>query len=90
MVFDLANQNGGVCQIDFEECLADFMLTQYNVEGDDESIEQIAKIMMNVRKELTTTAWADQTLWSPELLKLREFNERMKAKQPMMKQHLDA
>ena len=39
MVYDLANTNGGVDQIDFEECLSEFMLDQFNVEGDDESVE---------------------------------------------------
>jgi len=59
MVYDLPNANGGVDEVDFEECLAEFMLDQFNVEGDDEPIEQIAKIMLRVRKELTQTAMAN-------------------------------
>ena len=37
--------------------------------------------MMRVRKELTKTATTTQTLWSPELEKLRKLNETMKGKQ---------
>ena len=80
LVYDLRSLEGGVDEIDFEECLAEFMLDQYNVEGDDEPIEQIARIMMRVRKELVHTALTNSTLWSPELEKLRRFNEEMKAK----------
>jgi hypothetical protein len=71
MVFDLPNKAGGVDEVDFEECLGEFMLHQFNVEGDDESIEQISKILIKVRKELTATAMDDQTLWSQELERLR-------------------
>ena len=56
MVFDVANAHGGVDELDFEECLAEFMLSTFHVEGDDESIEQIAKIMMKVRRELCMSA----------------------------------
>ena len=88
MVYDLQNQSGGVDQIDFEECLQEFMLDQFNVEGDDESIEQIAKIMMKVRVELTKSAVESQTLYSPELDKLRKFNEEQKLKQPLLNKHI--
>ena len=56
MVYDLPNQHGGVDFISFEEVLSEFMIDMYNVEGDDESIEQIAKIMMRVRTELCASA----------------------------------
>ena len=88
MVYDLPNANGGTDQIDFEECLSEFMVETFNVEGDDESIEQISKIMMQVRIELTKTATTTQTLWSIELEKLRKFNEEMKAKQAGLDQHI--
>ena len=39
MVFDLPNANGGTDQIDFEECLLEFMVDTFSVEGDDESID---------------------------------------------------
>jgi len=39
MVYDLAGKASGVDEFDFEECLGDYMLRTYNVEGDDESIE---------------------------------------------------
>ena len=56
MVYDVRNEKGGTDEVDFEECLSQFMLEEYYVEGDDVSIEQIAKIMMKVRKELIKTA----------------------------------
>jgi hypothetical protein len=43
---------------------------------------------MRVRKQLASTALGDQTLWSEELEKLRRFSEDMKARQPMLHQHI--
>ena len=87
MVYDVKGDHGGSDEIDFEECLAQFMLEEYFVEGDDVSIEQIAKIMMKVRKELIKTAIDSQQLWSYELEKLRMFDQVMKSKQEEMKKH---
>ena len=60
MVYDPQNLQGGTSVEDFEDCLCDFMLEEFHVEGDDDSIEQIAKIMMRVRKELCATAMGTQ------------------------------
>ena len=89
MTADLNEADGGVDEIDFEECLSDFMLSQFNVEGDDESIEQIGKIMMKVRKQLVSLAWTKKQLWSEEFEKLKIFNEQMKTKQASFKKHYD-
>jgi hypothetical protein len=56
MVFDVKGESGGVDVEDFEDALSEYMLEFFHVEGDDESIEQIAKIMIKVRKELVALA----------------------------------
>ena len=47
------------------------MFEHFKVEGDDVSVEQIAGIMMKVRKEFSETAVKSQQLYSNELMKLR-------------------
>ena len=56
MVYDLPGVAGGVDEVDFEDCLRDFMLEEFNVEGDDVCIEEIARTLLRVRKEFTSTA----------------------------------
>ena len=56
MVFDLPNEQGGVSQNDFEECLAEFMLEHYFVEDDTESFEEISKILIKIRNQFTQSA----------------------------------
>ena len=56
MVYDVMNESGGTTICDFEDALREFMLNEFHVEGDDESIELIADIMMKIRKQLIKTA----------------------------------
>ena len=56
MVYDVMNESGGTTICDFEDALREFMLNEFHVEGDDESIELIGDIMMKVRKQLIKTA----------------------------------
>jgi len=60
MVYDVMNESGGTGICDFEDALREFMLNEFHVEGDDESIELIGNIMMKVRKELIGTATASK------------------------------
>ena len=39
MVYDVMCDNGGTSEMDFEDALSEFMLNEFHVEGDDESIE---------------------------------------------------
>jgi len=39
MVYDVMNESGGTGICDFEDALREFMLNEFHVEGDDESIE---------------------------------------------------
>ena len=56
MVYDVMGENGGTNICDFEDALREFMLNEFHVEGDDESIELIGDIMIKVRKQLIGTA----------------------------------
>ena len=56
MVYDVMGEHGGTNICDFEDALREFMLNEFHVEGDDESIDMIADIMMKVRKQLIGTA----------------------------------
>ena len=60
MVYDVMNVHGGTRIADFEDALREFMLGEFHVEGDDDSIELIGNIMMKVRKELIGTASASR------------------------------
>ena len=64
MVYDIQEKKDGVCSNDFENCLQDFLLEQYNVEDEDRSIGEVADIMMKVRRELIKAANETQSLWS--------------------------
>jgi hypothetical protein len=39
MVYDVMGEHGGSSEMDFEDALQEFMLNEFHVEGDDESIE---------------------------------------------------
>ena len=77
MVYDLTMEQGGVSQSDFEECIAEFMLNFYNVQDDMDSIEDIAKILLTVRTQLSETATMEQVLWSEQFERLKVINDGM-------------
>ena len=82
MVFDLLEDEGGSNEADFEECLDEFLQREYNCEAEEDSIQQIAKNMMKIRRELVDSAINSHTLQSKELDKWRKFNAEQQAKQP--------
>ena len=81
MVYDLTNENGGTNHNDFEDCIAEFMLERYNVNDDQFSIEEMAILLMTVRKEFTETATTDCTLESDQYCRLKLLNEEMKGRE---------
>mmetsp|Transcript_15421 Transcript_15421/g.26070 ORF Transcript_15421/g.26070 Transcript_15421/m.26070 type:complete len:163 (+) Transcript_15421:293-781(+) len=82
MVFDLPNQEGGVDSADFEECLDEFMQTNYNTEVDLSFVQQIAKNLLTIRREFVTSAMETSTLVSPEFRKWVKFSRELQQKQP--------
>lgn len=46
MVYDLKGEKDGVCEEDFEECLSEFLIHNYNIEDEYQSIKQVAIIMI--------------------------------------------
>ena len=56
MVYDLKGEKDGVTNLDFEDCLSEFLIHNYNIEDDDQSIQEVADIMMKIRLQMAETA----------------------------------
>ena len=65
---------------DFEDCINDFMLEQYNMEDDPEGVQVIAALCLTIREEFTHTVETDGTLWSGEFQRLKLMHEAYEAK----------
>ena len=74
MIYDLTNQSGGTSQGDFTECIEEFMIEHYNVEDEEDDINEMSKVFMKIREEFTFTATTHMTLWSAEFSKLQKLN----------------
>lgn len=49
MVYDLQGLKDGVSELDFEDCLSEFLTLNYSIEDEYESIHEVAVIMMKIR-----------------------------------------
>ena len=85
MVYDLERRKEGLSADDLANCLDEFMLDNYNTEVDEGSMNQITRMLLNVRREYMGSAHESQTLVSGEYDRLIKFDEEQKAKQPEYK-----
>ena len=51
MVYDLEGVKGEVSALDFASCLEEFMMENYMTEPDEQDVDQICKILLQIRKE---------------------------------------